>query len=79
MLIVQLTHSGRYSRPGRAPAPIIAHHSPYLDPIHKLPPDYPLITDDELERLEDRYVEAALLRAATPASTAWTSRPATAT
>lgn len=59
--VLQLTHSGRYSRPGRAPRPIIAHRSPYLDPIHKLPPDYPVISDDELERLEDRYVEAARL------------------
>ncbi|MEK7404368.1 MAG: FAD-dependent oxidoreductase [Acidobacteriota bacterium] len=59
-LVLQLTHSGRYSKPGPRPAPIIAHRSPYLDPIHKLPPDYPLISDDELERLEDRYVEAAL-------------------
>jgi 2,4-dienoyl-CoA reductase (NADPH2) len=60
MLIVQLTHSGRYSRPIRQPQPIIAHHSRFLDPTHNLPPDYPLITDDDLERLEDRYVEAAL-------------------
>lgn len=60
-LVLQLTHSGRYSKPGRAPKPIIAHHSKYLDPIHKLPADYPLITDDELERLEDVYVEAARL------------------
>jgi 2,4-dienoyl-CoA reductase-like NADH-dependent reductase (Old Yellow Enzyme family) len=60
LLIVQLTHSGRYSRPHRAPAPIIAHRSLYLDPIHRLGPDYPLISDDELERLEDRYLEAAL-------------------
>ena len=59
ILVLQLTHSGRYSRPGRVPAPIIAHHSPLLDPQHQLPPDYPLITDAELERLEDRYVEAA--------------------
>ncbi|MCX6905078.1 MAG: FAD-dependent oxidoreductase [Verrucomicrobia bacterium] len=59
LLIVQLTHSGRYSRPGRTPAPIIAHHSPFLDPTHKLPPDYPLIADAELERLEDCYVAAA--------------------
>ena len=59
VLVLQLTHSGRYSRPGRAPKPIIAHHSAPLDPIHKLPPDYPLISDDELERLEDSYVEAA--------------------
>jgi NADPH-dependent glutamate synthase beta subunit-like oxidoreductase/2,4-dienoyl-CoA reductase-like NADH-dependent reductase (Old Yellow Enzyme family) len=59
ILVVQLTHSGRYSRPGRSPQPIIAHHSPFLDPTHKLPPDYPLISDDELERLEDAYVAAA--------------------
>jgi NADPH-dependent glutamate synthase beta subunit-like oxidoreductase/2,4-dienoyl-CoA reductase-like NADH-dependent reductase (Old Yellow Enzyme family) len=59
LLILQLTHSGRYSRPGRAPRPIIAHHSQYLDPCHHLPPDYPLISDEELERLEDAYVEAA--------------------
>ena len=60
-LVLQLTHSGRYSRPGRNPAPIIAHHSPYLDPLQQLPPDYPLISDQELEQLEDRYVEAAAL------------------
>ncbi len=60
-IVLQLTHSGRYSRPGRAPGPIIAHRSPYLDPLQRLPPDYPLIGDDELERLEDRYVEAAIL------------------
>jgi NADPH-dependent glutamate synthase beta subunit-like oxidoreductase/2,4-dienoyl-CoA reductase-like NADH-dependent reductase (Old Yellow Enzyme family) len=59
VLVVQLTHSGRYSKPGRAPRPIIAHHSPYLDPLHNLPQDYPLITDEELEHLEDEYVEAA--------------------
>lgn len=59
VFILQLTHSGRYSKPGRKPAPVIAHHSKYLDPVMGLPPDYPLITDDELERLEDFYVEAA--------------------
>jgi NADPH-dependent glutamate synthase beta subunit-like oxidoreductase/2,4-dienoyl-CoA reductase-like NADH-dependent reductase (Old Yellow Enzyme family) len=59
VLVLQLTHSGRYSKPGRNAAPIIAHHSKFLDPIHKLTPDYPLIGDDELERLEDVYVEAA--------------------
>jgi 2,4-dienoyl-CoA reductase (NADPH2) len=60
-LVLQLTHSGRYSRPGRNPRPIIAHHSPYLDPLHQLSPDYPVISDAELEQLEDRYVEAARL------------------
>ena len=59
--ILQLTHSGRYSKPGAKATPIIAHHSPILDPRHGLPPDYPLITDDELDRLQDHYVEAARL------------------
>ncbi|MCX8156770.1 MAG: FAD-dependent oxidoreductase [Verrucomicrobiae bacterium] len=60
-LVLQLTHSGRYSRPGRKPQPIIAHHSKYLDPAHQLPPDYPLISDDELDRLQEAYVQAARL------------------
>lgn len=61
MLILQLTHSGRYSKPGRTMRPIIAHRSLYLDPIQGLGPDYPLITDEELDRLQDVYVEAARL------------------
>ncbi|MDZ7374842.1 MAG: hypothetical protein ONB23_12870, partial [candidate division KSB1 bacterium] len=60
-LVLQLTHSGRYSKPEGKPRPIIAHHSPILDPQLGLPPDYPLITDDELDRLQDRFVEAARL------------------
>ncbi len=64
VLIIQLTHSGRYSKPDGVPAPIIAHHSPILDPKHQLPGDYPLVTDDYLDALQDRYVEAARLAAA---------------
>jgi 2,4-dienoyl-CoA reductase (NADPH2) len=58
-LILQLTFSGRYSRPSGAPKPVIAHHSPILDARQALPPDYPLITDEELDRLQDSYVLAA--------------------
>ena len=57
--VVQLTHSGRYSRPTGKPAPIIATRNPYLG--RDIPEDYPLITDQELERLEDKFVEAAVL------------------
>jgi len=53
LLVIQLTHSGRYSKPGGRPRPILAHHRPILDPLHKLPADYPLIADDELDRLQD--------------------------
>lgn len=59
--VLQLTHSGRYSRPVSAPAPIIAHHDAILDPDRGLTPDYPLVTDSYLEGLEDKYVEAARL------------------
>ena len=61
LLILQLTHSGRYSKPYGLPQPIIAHHSPILDPIHKLSAAYPLITDDYLDSLQDRFVDAAKL------------------
>ncbi len=60
---LQLTHSGRYS----VPRPILAQHDPLLDPRTVVDrstgriagPDTPLISDDELDRLQDRYVEAA--------------------
>ncbi len=63
LLILQLTHSGRYSKMDEKPTPIIAHHSEVLDPLHKLPKDYPLISDEELDRLQDQFVETALLAA----------------
>lgn len=59
VVVAQLTHSGRYSKPEGVAAPIIAYHHPVLDPRHNLPPDYPLITDEELDRLQDAYVAAA--------------------
>lgn len=61
VIIIQLTHSGRYSKPTGIPAPIIAHHSPVLDPKHKLSADYPLVTDEYLDRLKESYLEAARL------------------
>ena len=62
--IIQLTHSGRYSKPIRGVRqPIIAQHNSVLDAAHHLPPDHPLITDDELDRLQDDYVTAAKLAA----------------
>lgn len=63
VMVIQLTHSGRYSRPTGRPEPIIAHHSQVLDPKHNLSPDYTLVTDDYLDRLRDTYVEAAGLAA----------------
>lgn len=63
VMILQLTHSGRYSKPTGRPAPIIAHHSAILDPKHHLPADYSLITDAELDDLQFKFVHAAELAA----------------
>ena len=60
---IQLTHSGRYS----VPRPILAQHDPLLDPRTLIDKSHglrasaetPLITDDDLDRLLDRYSEAA--------------------
>jgi len=61
ILILQLTHSGRYSRPDGKLRPVIVHHSDVLDPVQNLPSDYPLISDDELDRLQEIYISAAEL------------------
>ena len=72
VMIAQLTHSGRYSKPGPAPKPLISQRDPYRDPMtpqpkpntnrkSKIPEDWPLVTDEYLEQLQDAYVEAALI------------------
>ena len=61
--VLQMTHSGRYSKPGARPAPIIAHHSAVLDGAGGLGADYPLITDEQLDELQNAYVAQAILAA----------------
>jgi len=61
LLVLQLTHSGRYSNPEGKPEPILAHHSPPFDEQFGIPPDYPLATDDYFDRLQQNYVESAKL------------------
>src|SRR5690606_34629762 len=41
------------------PAPVIATRNPSLG--RNLPEDYPVISDDQLEQLEDCFLEAAVL------------------
>ncbi len=59
ILILQLTHSGRFAKPDGRPAPVIAQHSPLLDDKLGLSPEHPLITDAALDALQDDYVAAA--------------------
>ncbi len=63
--VLQLTHSGRYSKPN----PVVAYHHPVLDKFPYLnksglpPRDAPweAASDEYLQALEDRFVEAAAL------------------
>jgi len=59
---LQLTHSGRFSRPNsKRLEPRIAYHHPLLDRKFDIDPQDPAIVlnDADLERLIDRYVAAA--------------------
>ena len=62
--ILQLTHSGRFSKPRRGERiPIPAQHNDVLDAVQKIPTDYPRISDDDLDRLQDAFVRTAKLAA----------------
>jgi NADPH2 dehydrogenase len=58
---LQLTHSGRYSCPNQKgrPEPRILYHHPILDRRLNLSPDYPLLTDAEIEGLIEEFHRAA--------------------
>ena len=58
---LQLTHSGRYCRPHakNKPEPLILYHHPILDRRLGLPPDYPLLTDAEIEAIIEQFHRAA--------------------
>jgi len=59
---LQLTHSGRFSRPTAAgPAPRVAFRHPVLDPRVGVDSDAAVLTDGELEGIAERYVVAARL------------------
>ena len=60
---LQLTHSGRFSRPRGRPEPLIVHHHPVLDRRLGIPAGHPVLTDAEIERLAARFVDAAELAA----------------
>jgi NADPH-dependent glutamate synthase beta subunit-like oxidoreductase/2,4-dienoyl-CoA reductase-like NADH-dependent reductase (Old Yellow Enzyme family) len=70
VMVAQLTHSGRYSKPGPVPRPLIPQRDPYRDPMFpqprpttdrqsRIPDDWPIITDEYLDQLQNAYVEAA--------------------
>ena len=60
---LQLTHSGRFCRPNEhtRPEPRILYHHPFLDQRLKLPTDYPVLTDAEVESIIEDFHRAALM------------------
>lgn len=60
VVIHQLTHSGRYSRPNGDAAPWIARNNPLLEKDHPIAAER-IVTDEMLEKLEQRYYTAAKL------------------
>ena len=72
VIVAQLTHSGRYSKPQGKSEPLIPQRDPYRDVLapepvpsttrdKKIAPDYPIVTDEYLDQLQGKYVEAARL------------------
>ncbi len=57
----QLTHSGRFCRPGPGSAlkPLIAYRHPILDAKFGIDSDEPVISDDEAKQLIDEFIAAA--------------------
>jgi NADPH2 dehydrogenase len=52
---LQLTHSGRFCRPNEKAKlePKIVYHHPVLDDLFHIDPDYPVLTDTEIDDLID--------------------------
>jgi NADPH-dependent glutamate synthase beta subunit-like oxidoreductase/2,4-dienoyl-CoA reductase-like NADH-dependent reductase (Old Yellow Enzyme family) len=70
VIVLQLTHSGRYSKPEGAAYPMIPQRDPYRDPLipqhppnpngnSKIPNDWPIVTDEYLDKLQQAYINAA--------------------
>jgi 2,4-dienoyl-CoA reductase-like NADH-dependent reductase (Old Yellow Enzyme family) len=56
---LQLTHSGRFSRPNvwNRPEPLAANHNPVLD--KRFPDGVPVLSDGDIDRLIEQFVAAA--------------------
>jgi 2,4-dienoyl-CoA reductase (NADPH2) len=70
VIVAQLTHSGRYSKPEGIARPIIPQRDPYRDALvpqqlpnpkakSRIPDDWPIVNDEYLDGLQQAYVDAA--------------------
>ncbi len=59
-VILQLNHSGRYSKSMSSPSPLIAYHKPIAEKDALLPESC-VVTDDYIDRLVEAFGDASLL------------------
>lgn len=60
VIIVQLTHSGRFSKPNGTPEPIVAYRNPHWE-IGRENQPYTVVTDEYCKTIPEKYRVASLL------------------
>lgn len=60
LIIMQATHSGRYSKPGGRPEPLIAYNNPIFEKDAPISPDR-IVSDEYLDRVGEALVNGARL------------------
>ncbi len=62
LVMMQATHSGRYSKPNGTPAPLVAYHHPVFEAQKPLSDDR-ILDDDALDRVREALIHGAALAA----------------
>ena len=60
MVIMQATHSGRYSKPQGKPAPLIAYNNPIFEGENPIDASR-IVTDDHIDRIGEALIKGAVL------------------
>ncbi len=60
IVIMQATHSGRYSKPNGTPAPLIAYNNPIFEKDNPISADR-IVTDEYLDRVGEALVNGSML------------------
>lgn len=60
LIVMQATHSGRYSKPHGTPAPLIAYNNPIFEKDNPIDPSR-ILSDDEIDRIGEQLIHSATL------------------
>lgn len=60
IVVMQATHSGRYSKPQGVPAPLIAYNNPLYEKDKPISADR-IVTDEYLDRVKEALIEGSVL------------------